>query len=394
MKFTIAKHALLRELSALQQTVAERKVSIPALSYLRLEASRDGCLRLVGTDLDQTLTCETAATVYQVGACALPGRKLLDLVRHLPDAPVTLETKANQRTDITCGRARFKLAGLDPADFPEIPVFQEAAAQLPAAIFRAMIERTRFAITQDESRYTLSGAKFFLRQRGVRLVATDGTRLSLIDNRSVSNEREFDCLIPKKALQALAHLAAGHEGDIGLSRTENHLHCAIGPRQLVTRLLAGEFPAYEKILPRGYPHQVQVESAELLQTVRRVAVLADERNYALRCEFSAGQLRLAVDEKEEGAAEEVLPVTYAGELVAVGLNARYLMEYLAVLGAGPVQVEFRTGQEVVEFKPLSEPGFNSRMLLMPLRLEAVTPVLPEAAVAEAEPEEEEYAAAA
>jgi DNA polymerase-3 subunit beta len=264
-----------------------------------------------------------------------------------------------------------------------------------------MIERTRFAITQDESRYTLSGAKFFLRQRGVRMVATDGTRLSLMDNRTVSNEREFDCLIPKKALQAISLLAAGHEGAVGLSVDASHLYCAVGTRTLVTRLLAGEFPNYEMILPKNHPHQVQLESGELLQTARRVAVLADERNYALRCEFSAGQLRIAVDEKEEGAAEEALAVAYEGEPVAVGLNARYLIEYLSVLGAGPVQVEFRTGREVVEFKPLGEPGFNSRMLLMPLNLAVLTSPAPEAPAAEAEtaiteaaPEAEEYAIAA
>ena len=152
----------------------------------------------------------------------------------------------------------------------------------------------------------------------------------------------------------------------------------LGTRTLVSRLLAGEFPNYEMILPKGYPHEVQLESSELLQTARRVAVLADERNYALRCEFSAGQLRLAVDEKEEGAAEEFLSVPYEGEPVAVGLNARYLIEYLSVLGAGPLQVEFRTGREVVEFKPLGEPGFNSRMLLMPLNLAVLTHGEPEA----------------
>ncbi len=157
MKFTIDKPSLMRELAYIQQSVIEKKSLTPALAHVRIEAAGKRTVRLTGTDLDQTLTCETEAAVQKTGACALPARKLLEIVRNLPDAPVQIETKANDRTEVTCERAHFRLAGLNPKDLPELPKFKESVVQLPADVVRQMIERTRFSITQDESRYTLAG---------------------------------------------------------------------------------------------------------------------------------------------------------------------------------------------------------------------------------------------
>jgi len=368
MKFTIDKLALLRELAFIQQSVIEKKSLTPALAYVRIEAAGKRVVRLTGTDLDQTLACETEGTVQKSGACALPARKLLEIVKNLPDAPVQIETKANDRTEVTCDRAHFRIAGLDPKDLPELPKFKESAVQLPADVVRQMIERTRFSITQDESRYALSGAKFLLRKKGIRMVTTDGHRLALIDNKSVTGSKELDCLIPKKTLAAVSSLAAAHEGAVGISVDENHIYFEIGARTLTSRLLAGQFPNYEMILPKGNDHKVRFECAELLQTVRRVSVMADERSRAICLEFKPKKLRVFSEGDEQGAAEETLDIAYEGAPVIIGLNASYLSEYLSVVGSGAVSFEFKSARDVVQILPVGEAGYNSFALIMPMNL--------------------------
>ena len=402
MKFTIEKQAILRELAYIQQTVADRRGTIPALSYIRIEASGKRVIRVSGTDLDQTLTCETEGTVQKAGVCALPGKKLFEIIKQLPDAEVVFESKDSDRVSVTCARSTFKLAGMNPKDLPELPKFKESVAQLPADIIRTMIERTRFSITQEESRYTLSGAKFILRKKGVRMVTTDGHRLALIDNRAVTSEREFDVLIPKGALASVSRLSAGHEGAVGMSTDENHIYFEIGARTLVARLLAGTFPNYEMVIPKSNEHKVEFECAELLQTVRRVAVMSDERSRALRLEFGKGKLTVRAEEDGQGAAEESIEISYDGAKTAIGINSNYLVEYLAVLGTGAIRFEFKDALSPVQIKPLGEPGYNSFNIIMPMNLgDAVTPAArtsPKAAEAPAKeataPDEEQPVAQA
>lgn len=373
MKFTIEKQAILRELTYIQQTVAEKRNAIPALAYVRIEASGKRIVRLSGTDLDQTLTCETEGAVQKAGACALPGRKLFEIIKQLPDAEVVFESKDADRVSVTCERASFKIAGMNPKDLPELPKFKESAVQLPADIIRTMTERTRFCITQEESRYTLSGAKFILRKKGVRVVSTDGHRLALIDNRSITSGHELDVLIPRGALVAVSRLAAAHEGEVGIQSDENHIYFEIGTRTLVARLLTGTFPNYEMILPKNNEHKIEFDCAELLQTVRRVAVMTDERSRALRLEFAKGKLTVRAEEDGQGAAEDAIEVAYDGAKVVIGINSNYLAEYLTVLGSGRVRFEFKDALNPVQIRPLGEPGYNSFNIIMPMNLGDATP---------------------
>jgi len=383
MKFIIEKQSILRELAHIQQAVADRRNSIPALTYVRIEAVGKKTVRLSGTDLDQTLTCETEGQVQKAGTCALPGRKLFEIVKNLPDAPVQFESKEADRMLVTCERASFKLAGINPKDLPELPKFKESAAHLPADVVRQMIERTRFCITQEESRYTLSGAKFILRKKGTRMVSTDGHRLALIDNRAIRSEHEFDVLIPRNALVAVSKLAAAHEGAVGMACDENHVYFEIGARTMVARLLAGVFPNYEMVLPKGNDHKVEFECNDLLQTIRRVAVMSDERSRALRLEFAKNKLTVRAEEDNQGAAEETLEIVYDGEPAVIGMNAGYLTEYLAVLGSCRVSFEFKDAKSAVQIRPLKEPGYNSLNVIMPMNLGDATPAASSKATAPA-----------
>ena len=373
MKFVIEKGVLLRELALIQQSVIDKRNAIPALSHIRIEASGKRAVRLAGTDLDQTLQCETEGQVQKAGVSALPGKKLFEIIKQLPDAEVRFESKEGERVLVTCERAQFKLAGMNPKDLPELPKFKESSAQLPADVVRQMIERTRFCITQEESRYTLSGAKFVLRKKGVRMVATDGHRLGLIDNRAIRSEHEFDVLIPRAALAAVSRLASAHEGAVGINCDENHVYFEIGARTLTARHLTGVFPNYEMVIPKDNDKKVEFDCAALLQIVRRVSVMTDERSRAMRLEFTKNKLIVRSEEDGQGAAEETVEIEYKGAPTVIGINSTYLSEYLSVLGSGAIRFEFKDGKTQVLIRPLGEAGYNSFNIIMPMNLGDATP---------------------
>lgn len=370
MKFTLENKTLMhKELGFLRNTVSEKKATIPALAFTRLEATGKRVLRLSATDLDQTLTCETVASVQKAGTIALPTKKLHDIFGELPaDQTVVFERKENNRVAVTCGPAKFLIAGLDPADFPELPKAKEGVAQIPSDVLATMIERTRFALSRVESQYALSGAKFILRKAGVRMVSTDGHRLALIDNRAVKNDAELDCLIPQNTLVAVARLAAVHEGAVGISVDDNHIYFEIGARILIARQLAGQFPNYEMILPKGNDKKVPFECAELLAAVRRVSVMADDRSRALQLRFKRNKLTVSAEETESGAAEESLDIAFEHKPATISINSQYLMDYLSVLGGGSVSFEFKEAKAAVNVRATGEPGFNSYTVIMPLNL--------------------------
>src|ERR687886_2921931 len=200
MEFTISKTSLQKELGLVQVTV-EKKNTIPALSNILIESVGEGNIRITGTDLDVTLRCETEAEIKTPGSMCVGARKLFDIARTLPDAPVNFRKEENNWATVKCERSNFRLAGVEKENFPEVPSFRSAPVKMPAEVFKTFIDRTIFAITLEESRYTLSGAKFMLDKSGARMVTTDGHRLAYIERKGVGGDganESMDTLIPRK----------------------------------------------------------------------------------------------------------------------------------------------------------------------------------------------------
>src|ERR687894_3063226 len=218
MEFSISKTALQKELGFVQGIV-ERKNTIPVLSNILIESVGENTIRLIGTDLDATLRCETEAEVRTPGAMCVGARKLFEIARSLPDAPVNFRKEENNWATVKCERSNFRVAGVDRESFPDVPTFKTASVKLPTNVFKTLIDRTIFAITLEESRYTLSGAKFMLDKSGAKMVTTDGHRLAYIERKDLGEgapTEEIDTLIPRKTLAELKKLAANYEGEIGL----------------------------------------------------------------------------------------------------------------------------------------------------------------------------------
>ncbi|MEJ7709727.1 MAG: DNA polymerase III subunit beta [Pyrinomonadaceae bacterium] len=370
MEFKISKSALLKELGFVQGIV-ERKNTIPVLSNLLIESVGNNAVRLVGTDLDVTLRCEVEAEMVTPGSMCVQARKVFEISRLLPDAPVLFRKEANDWATIECERSNFRVAGVPRESFPEIPKFETTQINLPAESFKTFIDRTIFAITQEESRYTLSGAKFILNSTGARMVTTDGHRLAFIESKDVGQaalKSGVDVLIPRKTLAEIAKLTTGYEGEINFGADENHVYFGIGPRLLVSRLLSGQFPNYEMVMPKDNKHSVVFDSGALVQAIRRVAVMADDRSRAIRFHLTASRLDISSQTAEEGEARESLIADYAGDEIDIGFNAQYLQDFLNVLGGGGVRFEFKDSNSQAQLRPVEGGEYDYRYVIMPMRL--------------------------
>jgi DNA polymerase-3 subunit beta len=370
MEFTISKTSLQKELGLVQGTV-EKKNTIPALSNILIESVGEGMIRITGTDLDVTLRCETEAEIKTPGTMCVGARKLFDIARVLPDAPVSFRKDENNWASVKCERSNFRIAGIDRDNFPEVPNFKSAPVKMPASVFKSLIDRTIFAITLEESRYTLSGAKFMLGKAGAKMVTTDGHRLAYVERKDLGAavpSEEIDVLIPRKTLSELTKLTSSFEGEIGLGADENHIYFEVGPRLLISRTLTGQFPNYEMVMPKGNDKRAEFDTQSLGQAIRRVALMADDRSHAIRFQLTPGSLHISSQTAEEGEARETVTTEYAGEETEIGFNAAYLQDFLNVLSDGTVAFEFKDGNSQAQLRPGSDDGYDYRYVVMPMRL--------------------------
>lgn len=370
MEFSISKNALQKELGFVQGTV-EKKNTIPVLSNILIESVGESTIRFIGTDLDVTLRCETEADIKTPGAMCVNARKLFDIARVLPDDTVKFKKEENNWAKVECQRSNFRIAGVERESFPEVPGFKTAPVKLPAGIFKTFIDRTIFAITLEESRYTLSGAKFILNNSGARMVTTDGHRLAFVEREDLGQhapKEGLEALIPRKTLGELTKLTASYDGEIGLGVDENHIYFEVGPRLLISRALAGQFPNYEMVMPKGNDKRAEFESGALGQAIRRVALMADDRSHAIRFHLVPGSLHISSQTAEEGEARETVATAYAGEEIEIGFNAAYLQDFLNVVSDGSVAIEFKDGNSQAQMRPTSDDGFEYKYVIMPMRL--------------------------
>jgi DNA polymerase-3 subunit beta len=369
MQFVVSKQNLQREL-AYVQGVVEKKNTIPVLSNILIESVGENNIRLTGTDLDVTIRCDMDAEVSTAGSICVQARKLFEIARLLPDAPVTFKRESNDWVTVTCDKTRFKMVGVARDAFPEVPSFKSAPTKLSAEIIKSFIDKTIFAITQEESRYTLSGAKFIMDDTGAKMVTTDGHRLAYVGRKGVSKNGNdaIDTLIPRKTLAELTKLTAGFEGELSLGLDNNHIFFEVGPRLLVSRMLYGQFPNYDMVMPKNNDKSVQFDCGLLNSAVRRVALMSDERSHAIRFHLEPNQLVISSQNAEEGEASETIPAQYSGEETDIGFNAQYLQDFLNVIGEGAVAFEFKDGNSQAQLRPAEAGDYDYKYVVMPMRL--------------------------
>jgi len=371
MEFTVSKATLQREL-AFTQGVIERKTTIPILANLLIEAE-NGVVRLTATDLELGIHCTFPAKVETEGSGTLPAKRLLDYVRLLPDEDIKIKFLENQWASITCGRSRTRIAGMSKDSFPELPSVPATSIKISASRLRGMITQTLFAISTEETRFTLNGALLVLQPDSMKMVATDGHRLAhVVADFPVEGITEpVTALLPRKAMGELLKLTDALADDtvLAFAADDNHLFFQTDERLLITRKLSGSFPDYARVLPKEQTYEVVLPKDEIRSALERVAQFSDERSRAVKMALNEGVLKVYSSITDTGDSEETMPADYHGELVDIGFNAQYLLEFMRAVAGDEVRFCFRDSQSAAEFQPSNDDTtLHYRYVVMPMRI--------------------------
>jgi len=373
MEITVSRQDLVKELTA-TQSVVERKTTIPILSNFLIEADGDR-LNITATDLDQAIRTSTEVKVKKPGACTIPARKLYDYIKLLPEGDISIKLLENHWVQIRSGRSNTKMVGMARANYPQVPEFPSVAVtSISTPALKTLIARTIFAISNEESRYTLNGALLVIKAESLAMVATDGHRLSYVEkpNESldgISGEKRV--LIPRKALQELQQLLSSTEAEkVEFADDEHTLFFRVGHRTLSTRKLSGQFPNFEAVMPRDNTKFAVVRVSELSSAIQRVAQFADERSGAIRMKLEGNELKISSSSTESGESEDTIDTPYASDPIIVGFNSGYILDFLKALGnEGEVRLEFKDSQSAGQMRPEDpEAEYKYRYVLMPMRI--------------------------
>ena len=368
MEFTVQRNLLLSELN-LVQGVIEKKSTIPILSNILLEAA-GSALKITATDLDVSICCGCGAEVKEPGTLTVSARRLFDIVRLLPeDSEIRCRLLENDWVQLKAGKSEYKVVGLPRENFPSIPQTPEGGIVLPGNELKAMIQRTMFAITQEESRYSLNGALLVLGPHDMRMVATDGHRLAVvakaIELEGVSSE--IRALIPRKTLVEILRLVGDSEGAIEFGRDENHIFFLVNGKKLISRILAGQFPNYEMVVPRDNDKRVVAPSRAFAEGIRRAAVMSDEKLRAVKLTFTPGLAEITASSADAGEAREQVEVEYDGAATSIGFNPQYLLDFLNACGSDSVSVLVKDSETQGMLAPVGAAEMDYRYVVMPMK---------------------------
>jgi DNA polymerase III subunit beta len=374
MELVVRKTDLLRELQ-LFQGIVERKNTIPILANVLLEANGTE-VKMLATDLEVGLRSKCPATVSKSGSLTLPAKKLYEIVKALPETDVRIEEDKGG-VKVAADRFDSRMQTLPREDFPTLPeATGTITATLPRDVLRQMVSKTQFAITGEDTRYFLNGALFLLRPDSMGLVSTDGHRLAHITvardtgkpAKGADAAEELRVILPRKTLLELGRLLGEGEGDVLYERGENHLFFTLGERLLISRMIDGQFPAFERVIPKNNDKHVEFDRDRLTAAVKRVALLSNERSRAVKVQIDKGKVEIASSSPEFGEAKEILMVDYAGAPVTICFNAQYVLDFLGVVETDTVSLDFKDEMSQAVLKPVGAEGYEYTYVIMPMRI--------------------------
>ncbi len=366
MELTTSQDILVRGLQRIQGIV-ERKNTLPILSHFLLTAHDDETI-IHATDLELGFKGYLDTTVNKPGTATLPARKTYDILRELPQGiQITLRVENQGWAYITAGTAEFKVPCLPAEEYPALPPIEEAEfSSLDGEVLEDMIRQTIFATSHDETRYTLNGVLLTCDGSEMTMVATDGHRLAH-SRRPVALGKELRVIVPRKALEEVSRFATDSDvKEVEVAPLQNHLVFRKGRSTLVTRLIEGQFPDYEGVVPKAFQRHATVEHERLIRALRRVSLLSNEKTKPVRAEFAPDSLILRSNTPEMGEATEQIPAEYKGETMVMGFNARYLLEALSVTTDEHVVLDLNDPLSPGIVRPLSDDQYF--YVIMPMRV--------------------------
>ena len=372
MHFTIEREIFVKALARVQGIV-EKRSTIPILSNVLIHAEEDS-IRLIATDLEVGMKTSYPATIKKNGKITVSAKKLYEIIREFPEGEVSFIAKENCWIELRCGKALFNIVGLSPEEFPYFPdTDNQKFFQVQADLLKEMVEKTAYAISTDETKNNLSG--IFIKENegedgtNLRLVATDGHRLALyqadVDVADIP-QLQKGVILPRKGVQELRKITEEGEGDIELGFFDNNAVVRREQTTVVMRLVDGDFPDYERVIPKTRDQEALIDRDTMLHVLKRISILASERSRGVKVRVAPGMLELSSSNPELGEAREDMEIDYQGPEITIGFNARYLLDILQNIDDETIEMVFKDQISPTLISP--QGNGNYRTVIMPMRL--------------------------
>lgn len=368
MKFSINRNELFEALQKIQ-SVVEKKNTVQILGNI-LSVAKDQMLSLYATDLEVGIKVSVPVDIQQEGQITLSARHFVDIVKELPNEYLSISRKNNEWVEILCGKSKFNIVSLPASEYPALPSFEEKTYfKARAKALSGMIEKTSFAVSTDATRYHLNGVYFEQQEKNiVRMVATDGHRLSFTDEEIFEQAPEFKrgLIIPKKGLGELRKLLDLSSDSIQLAFERGYFFAHYGDTYLFIRLIEGEYPDYRQVIPKSAENTAEINTQNFHSALRRVSLLAHEKSKGVKLSFSKDNLTITSSNPDMGEAFEELDIKYNGDPIEIGFNARYLLECIPVIHNESLSFSFKDRLSPGILKGAGQK--NHTYVIMPMRI--------------------------
>lgn len=338
MRFKTSKDNLVNGIQIVQNIVSS-KITLPILSNILIEAKKD-ILKLNTTDLDIGISCEIPVETLEEGAITVPAKRFGDIVRELPFGDVVVSVKKNNQVDIEGKQCRFKLNGLPKDEFPKFPEFKDKEAiQIEQLVLKDMLRLTAFSVSHEESRYVLNGVLMEISNDLIRMVATDGRRLAKIEKKLQKPiKKDIAVIIPIKAIQEISRNLQ-EEGELTFTVGTNQILFDINGVLIATRVIEGEFPNYDQVIPKQNKNKIKIDTQEFLASIRRANLLSTPDFQAIKFEVFSDKLVISKTTPDVGESREVIPIQHQGEEMIIGFNPQYLIDFLKNINDAQIDME-------------------------------------------------------
>jgi DNA polymerase-3 subunit beta len=338
MKMEVTKDILLGGIQKVQNVISS-KSTLPILSNILIDAQQKE-LKLTATDLDIGISCVVPVDIQEPGLITIPAKRFGDIIKELPDDKVSINTKKNNLVIIETQSCQFKIMGLPYEDFPKLPEFKEGGViKLEQATLKEMLSLTSFAVSLDETRYILNGILFKINQNSLTLIATDGKRLAVIERKLTQNtDKELQLIIPLKTIHEL-NRNLQEDGELSMLLGNNQVLFDLGTTVIISRLIEGEFPDYQQVIPPVAENKIHVQREQLLLSVKRAALLSTPDYQAVKLEVFKNKLVVSKSTPDIGESREEIGIEYQGREIAIGFNPNYLIDVLKNLKEDKIEFE-------------------------------------------------------
>lgn len=368
MKFSCKRSDFFHGVQTSFNAISSRN-TLPILSNILLETGKDS-LKFTATDLEVSIHCSIPAEISAQGSITVPAKKLLDIVREFPEKDISFKVGDNNTVVLTCEKSVFKLNGLPKDEYPVLPKpKKDEGVDLPQNIIQNMIKKSIFSVSTDETRYVLNGVLLIIEDEKIKMVSTDGHRLSYIENQlDKKSKQKINHIIPAKALQEL-NKVLDVEGEVNIQLNDNQIIFAMPQVVLMSRLIDGQFPNYEQVIPKTSDRTVVGNTEQFLAATRRVSLMASDKSNSVRYTFSKSNLLISANTPEVGEAQEDIEIENSGENITVAYNAKYIQDVMKNIGTQDFFIELTTNLNPGVFKPKEEKSTSQYLcVIMPMRV--------------------------